>query len=169
MTTNTTTYWFAVETRARAEHRALAEITALGGFEVYIPQETRIRRTRKGRFAVSHPLMPSIISVGSKVPPIADVTSPDYPHPIFALLKLPSVRALPRGAGGQVHPMRPVVVDGWRQDFVENLRAREAAGEFDFTPRAPVADQPRKTFKKGDLAELLALARRALFPNLRAA
>lgn len=166
LTTNTTTYWFAVETRARAEHRAIAEIEALGEFQVYVPMETRLRRTRKGRVPVSHPLMSSIIFVGSTVPPIADVNSPDYPHPIFKLLKLPSVRALTRGAGGMVHPIQPITVDGWRQDFVENLRAREAAGEFDFTPRPPVEGQPRKVFKRGDLSDLMALARRTLFPDL---
>lgn len=166
LTTITTTYWFAVETRARAEQRAIAEIEALGEFQVYVPMEKRLRRTRKGRVPVSHPLMPSIIFVGSTIPPIADVNSPDYPHPIFKLLKLSSVRALVRGAGGMVHPIQPITVDGWCQDFVENLRSREAAGEFDFTPRPPVEGQPRKVFKKGDLAELMAVARRTLFPDL---
>mgnify|MGYP002714623604 CR=1 FL=1 len=119
-------YWYAVETRARAEQRAIAEIEALGEFQVYVPMETRLRRTRKGRVPVSHPLMPSIIFVGSTVPPIADVNSPDYPHPIFKLLKLSSVRALVRGAGGMV---------GYLADLVERfpiVSIEDGCAEDDF-------------------------------------
>lgn len=161
-----TTHWYAVETRPRAEYAALAEIAALGEFQTYCPQETRLRRTRKGRFVVQHPLMPSIVFVGSHVPPIVDVNSPDHPHPIFKLLKLPSVRALPRSPGGGVHPIRPAVVDGWRVNFVDHLRSREEAGEFDFTPRHPNDTKPIIQTIRGDLRELMTLARQTLFPDL---
>jgi hypothetical protein len=158
------TYWFAVETRARAEYVALADINAMDGLEAYVPQETRLRRTRKGRVVVQHPLIPSFIFVGSKTPPIVDASSPDHPHPIFQVLASRAVRALLRSPGGGVHPIRPRYVDGWPVDFVEDLRANEAAGAFDFTPR-PKPEAGPKRFQKGDLKELMAFAKNTLFPD----
>ncbi|MFN3930824.1 MAG: transcription termination/antitermination NusG family protein [Brevundimonas sp.] len=160
-----TTYWFAVETRPNREYAALAEIDALGEFETYCPQETRLRRTRKGRFVVQHPLMASIVFVGSKVPPIADINSPDHPHPIFKLLNLPAVRALPRSPGGGVHPIRPQIVDGWRVDFVDHLKKREAAGAFDFRPREKTEAPQVKTLK-GAFKDQLTEVMKAFYPDV---
>ncbi len=163
----TTTHWFAVETRVRSEYAALADIKTLGEFETYCPQETRLRRTRKGRFVVQHPLMPGIIFVGSKVPPIVDVDSPDHPHPIFKLLNLPSVRSLPRSPGGQVHPLRPQVIDGWRVDFVEHLKQREAAGAFDNRPREK-ADVAKAKTLTGAFKDQLTEVMKAFYPDVAA-
>lgn len=160
-----TTYWFAVETRPNREYAALADIATLGQFETYLPQESRQRRTRKGRIDVHHPLMPGIIFVGSKVPPIVDVNSPDHPHPIFSLLNLPSVRSLPRSPGGQVHPLRPQVIDGWRVNFVEHLKQREAAGAFDFRPREK-ADAPKVKTLKGAFKDQLAQVMKSFYPDV---
>lgn len=157
----TTTYWFAVETRPRAEYAALNDIQAMG-LEAYLPQETRQRRTYKGKEVVRHPLMPGFVFVGSTTPPIVDAGSPDHPHPIFQVLKSKSVRGLVRSPGGGVHPIRPRIVDGWAVNFVDDLRAREAAGDFDFTPRQKPAAKARR-FMKGSLKELMDFARQELF------
>ena len=158
------TYWYAVETRVRSEQAALREITALG-FDVYLPQETRLKRTRKGRVVVQHPLMPGFLFVGSKVPPIVDVDSPDHPHPIFEILKLQSVRDIVRGAGGGIHPIRPRIVDGWSVNFVEDLRQREAAGAFDFRPREKdETAKPRSL--TGAFKDQLAQVMKAFYPDL---
>lgn len=163
----TTTYWFAVQTRSRAEYAALADINGMDGLEAYLPQETRQRRTHRGKEAVLHPLLPGFIFVGSSVPQIAAVASTDHPHPIFDVLKSKAVRGLVRSPGGGVHPIRPQVIDGWRVNFVDHLREREAAGAFDYTPRQK-PEAKAALFQKGDLKELMAMASRALFPDLKA-
>lgn len=158
------TYWYAVETRVRSEYAALREISALG-FDCYLPQETRLKRTRKGRFVVQHPLMPGFLFVGTTVPPIIDVDSPDHPHPIFQVLNLPSVRNLVRGAGGGIHPLRPRVVDGWRVDFVEHLRSREEAGDFDNRPREKTEATKARTLT-GAFKDQLAQVMATFYPDL---
>lgn len=114
--------WFAVETRPRAEYAALADLTAMG-FEVYLPQETRLRRTRKGRIPAQHPLMPGFLFVG-----VQD-------RSIFDVLRSRAVRSIVRSPGGGAHPIRPRIVSGQPFHFVEDMRTRETAGEFDSTPR----------------------------------
>lgn len=118
----TTDNWYAVETRPRRELAALADITAMG-LEAYVPQETRIRRTHKGKEVVQHPLMPGFIFVSAASDTIFDV------------LKSQAVRDIIRAPGGDAHPIRPKIVDGWPVHFVDEVRRREAAGDFDFTPR----------------------------------
>lgn len=61
----TTHNWFAVETRPRAELAALADIQTMG-LEAYVPQETRLRRTRRGKVVVQHPLLPGFIFVAAE-------------------------------------------------------------------------------------------------------
>lgn len=161
----TTTYWYAVETRVRSENAALREISAIEGLEAYLPQETRLKRTRKGRFVVQHPLMPGFLFVGAKVPPIVDVNSPDHPHPIFEVLKLQSVRAIVRGAGGGIQPIRPKIIDGWAVNFVDDLRQREAAGAFDFRPAAKPDVAEVKTLT-GAFKDQLAQVMKAFYPDL---
>lgn len=149
----TTTYWFAVETRARGEFAALADINAMPGLEAYLPRETRQRRTFRGKETVYYPVMPGFIFVGSPIRPIADVSSPEHPHPIYNVLKSKSVRGLVRSAGGGAQPMQPLSVHGWRVDFVDYMREREEAGDFDFTPRqkkaAPSKPKTRSLKAKG--------------------
>lgn len=157
--------WFAIQTRPRAEQAALADIRMIDGLEAYLPQETRIRRTYKGKETVQHPLMAGFLFVGSTVPIIVDVNSPDHPHPIFQVLKSRAVRDIVRSPGGGVHPIRPMVVDGWRVDFIDHLKAQEAAGAFDYTPRAK-PEAKAKRFQKGDLKDLMAFAKNTLFPDL---
>lgn len=132
-----TTTWFAVETRPRAESAALANINSLDGFEAYAPQETRIRRTPKGKLTVQHPLMPGIIFVSTKT------------RPIFDVLKCLAVRDIMRTpCTGAPHALRPKTVNGTTWHFVDELRARENAGEFDYTPR-------RKPLVKGGEVRVL--------------
>lgn len=158
------TYWFAVQTRPRAESAALADINSMSGLQAYLPQETRLRRTRKGRVTVQHPLMPGFIFVGSTTPPIVDAASPDHPHPIFQVLKSRAVRCLVRSGAGGVHPIRPQMIDGWRVEVVDYLRQREAAGAFDFRPPAPRT--PERKFMKGALKDQLTTVMARLFPDL---
>lgn len=159
-------YWYAVQTRPRAEYAALAEINGMPGLEAYLPQETRQRRTYKGKEPVHSPLMPGFIFVGSPVPPIMDAASPDHPHPIYAVLKSKSVRDLVRSPGGGAHPIRAQVIDGWRVNFVDYLRQREAAGDFDFIPRqnkaTPAKPKTRSLKEKGDWKAQVAAAKQHL-------
>lgn len=159
----TTTYWFAVETRPRAEFAALADINAMPGLEAYFPRETRQRRTMRGKETVFHPVMPGFVFVGSPIRPTADVSSPDHPHPIYGVLKSKAVRGLVRSAGGGAQPMQPLSVQGWRVDFVDFMREREAAGDFDFTPRqkktAPSKPLTRSLKGKGAWEAQLAAAK----------
>jgi len=128
--------WFAVQTRPRAEMTAMADITAMG-LEAYVPQETRIRRTHKGKETVQHPLLPGFVFVCAKS------------RSIFDVLKSRAVRDIVRSPGGDAHPIRPKIIDGWPVHFVDEMRAREAAGDFDFTPR-------RKHLTKGSNARVIA-------------
>lgn len=118
----TTDNWYAVETRPRRELAALADITAMG-LEAYVPQEIRLRRTRKGAVPVQHPLLPGFVFVRAA------------PRTIFDVLKSKAVRNVIRAPGGAAHPIRAKIVDGWPVHFVDEVRRREAAGDFDFTPR----------------------------------
>ena len=138
------------------------------GFDCYLPQETRLKRTRKGRFVVQHALMPGFLFVGSKVPPIVDVNSPDHPHPIFEILKLQSVRDIVRGAGGSIHPIRPRIVYGWPVNFVEDLRKREAAGAFDLRPREK-NDTVNVRSLTGAFKDQLAQVMKTFYPDVAAA
>ena len=115
--------WFAIETRPRAESAALADIQAMPDLEAYLPQETRLRRTRKGRFVVQHPLLPGFLFVRATA------------QTVFDVLKSKAVRSVVRSPGGAAHPIRPKLVDGKEWNVVDEMRARENAGEFDFTPK----------------------------------
>lgn len=128
--------WFAIQTRPRAEFAALADIQAMDGLEAYLPQETRQRRTRKGKETVRHPLMPGILFVGCKA------------RSIFDVLRSRAVRDIIRAPGGEARPIRPKMVDGSPWHIVDELRQREEAGDFDFTPR-------RKPLVKGGKARVL--------------
>jgi hypothetical protein len=54
---------------------------------------------------------------------------------IFDVLRSRAVRGIVRAPGGGAHPIRPKLVGGTLWHFVDELRSRENAGEFDFTPR----------------------------------
>lgn len=118
-----TTHWYVVETRPRAEYAALTDIEAMMGLEVYLPQETRLRRTRKGKFVVQHPLLPGFLFVRATA------------RSIFDVMRSQAVRSIVRSPGGAAHPIRPRTVNGTAWDFVDEMRSRENAGEFDFTPK----------------------------------
>lgn len=149
----TTCNWFAVETRPRAELAALADIQAMG-LEAYVPQETRLRRTRKGKVVVQHPLLPGFIFVAAE-------TAQD----VFRTLDSKAVRNVVRAPGGAAHPIRPKIVDGSPWHFVDEMRVREAAGDFDYTPRQK-PQAPAKRWSAGGLKELMAQAKSVLFPDL---
>nr|WP_312165619.1 transcription termination/antitermination NusG family protein [Brevundimonas diminuta] len=149
----TTHNWFAVETRPRAELAALADIQAMG-LEAYVPQETRLRRTRKGKVVVQHPLLPGFIFVAA-----------ESAQDVFRTLGSKAVRNIVRAPGCAAHPIRPKIVNGWPVHFVDEMRAREAAGDFDYTPR-PKPQAVEKRWSAGGLKELMAQARSVLFPDL---
>lgn len=133
----TTTNWYAIETRPRAEYAALADINSMPGLEAYLPQETRFRRTRKGQFSVEHPLLPGFMFVGCQ----PEASRPDGHPLIFNVLHSKAVRSIIRSPGGGVHPIRPKVVRGTSWHFVNELRSRETAGQFDYTrEREPLAE-----------------------------
>ena len=117
------TNWFVVQTTPRGELAALADIQAMDGLEAYLPQETRLRRTRKGKVVVQHPLLPGFLFVGTRT------------RSIFDTLRSKSVRGIIRSPGGAAHPIRSKTVNGTAWNFVDELRSRENAGEFDFTPK----------------------------------
>jgi len=146
----TTITWFAIETRPRGEYAALHDLQTMTDLDIYLPQEIRQRRTRKGKEKVRHPLMPGILFVGCIDP--AD---------IWAATRSGAVRRIIRSATGEALPIRPQVIDGWRVNIVDHLRAREAAGDFDFTPRQKAPRKPG--FLKGTFRDQLAAVRNALF------
>ncbi len=123
--------WYAVRCRGGAERKAADGLREMG-FDVYTPMETRFRRDPKTRQAVNveHPLIPSYLFVGVKTwgPRIYEVQSVEPVHDVV------------RYASREAAPIRP--------RFVDELRARQAAGEFDFTPK-------RKTIKEGGQALIL--------------
>ena len=122
-TTVNSTNWFVVRTTPRGELAALADIQAMEGLEAYLPQETRLRRTRKGKVVVHHPLLPGFLFVGTQG------------RSIFDALRSKSVRGIIRSPGGAAHPIRSKIVNGTAWNFVDELKSREIAGEFDFTPK----------------------------------
>ena len=132
----TTANWFPVETRPRAELTAQTDITSMG-LEAYVPQEIRLRRTRRGAVPVQHTLMPGFVFVRAA------------PSAIFDVLKSKAVRNVIRAPGGAALPIRAKIVDGWPVHFVDEMRRREAAGDFDFTPK-------RKPLVKGGHARVIA-------------
>lgn len=117
------TNWFVVQTTPRGELAALADIQAVDALEAYLPQETRLRRTRKGKVVVQHPLLPGFLFVGTQT------------RSIFDTLRSKSVRGIIRSPGGAAHPIRSKTVNGTAWNFVDELKSRENAGEFDFTPK----------------------------------
>lgn len=121
--------WFAVETRVRAEYAAVADINAMDGLEAYLPEETRKRQTRKGERIVQHPLLPGFMFVSCD----PDAERPDGRPLILDVLRSKAVRSIVRSPGGGIHPIRPKMVRGTAWHFVDELRARENAGQFDYT------------------------------------
>lgn len=117
------TNWFVLQTTPRGELAALAVIQAMDGLEAYLPWETRLRRTRKGKVVVHHPLLPGFLPVGTQ------------DRSIFDALLSKSVRGIIRSPGGVAHPIRSKIVNGTAWNFVDELKSREIAGEFDFTPK----------------------------------
>jgi len=110
------TRWFVVHTRANEEQRALGHLQRQG-FTAYLPQCRRWRRHARRRELVRRPL---------------------FPRYLFVALDLESARWRPIlstvGVAGLVqHGERPTPVP---EGVVEELRACEAAGEFDVTHSA---------------------------------
>lgn len=121
--------WFAVATNPRCENRA-AQGLRERGFDVYLPEETKWKRSRsKARERVNTPLLTGYLFVGlTPGKSLYDVRLQD------------GVRGIVCGTNGAPAEIRPT--------FIYELRARQAAGEFDHTPAR------RSQFRKGDKAKV---------------
>lgn len=121
--------WFAVQTNPLCERKASDGLRE-HGFTVFMPVETKWKRTRKTRERVDHPLFPSYIFVG-----------------LGPWQSLYHVR--------QIDGVRGLVMTGDRVPAevipaaIYDLQARQAAGEFDRTPAK------RSAYSEGDDARIL--------------
>lgn len=110
--------WFAVRTQAKREQAAETAIKELTRLDVFLPVETRLRRTHKGRTRVHSPLMPGYLFVG---------TNPDAKGDIYSCVSVSAVVDVVRLRSGQA-----AVINA---RFINAMRAAMAAGEFDYTPK----------------------------------
>lgn len=119
--------WYAVRCRPQAEAKALDGLRERR-FDTYMPVETRLRRTLKGRKRVDHPLIPGYIFVGVK-----------SWQSLYFVTRVEAVQEV-ISVAGEAYPIP--------SRFVYDLMARQSAGEFDFTPR-------KKDLVKGGKATVL--------------
>lgn len=70
-----------------------------------------------------HPLLPGFLFVGTQG------------RSVFNAMRSKAVRGIIRSTGPAAHPIRPKIVNGTAWNFVDELKSREIAGEFDFTPK----------------------------------
>ncbi|WP_332657348.1 transcription termination/antitermination protein NusG [Brevundimonas sp.] len=112
-----TQIWYAARTEGRGEKAAAEAIRELK-LDVFLPCETRLRRTRKGKERIEHPLLPGYLFVG---------TNPDALGDIYAVAKLSHVVDVVRLRSGTAAEIPA--------SFVNGLRAAVEAGDFDFTPK----------------------------------
>lgn len=120
--------WYAFRTAARAEARA-SEHLRERGFDHHLPMETRWHRTRKGREPKDRPFIPGYVFVAIR---------PD--QSVYAALQAEGVQAV-LGFGGEARPISA--------GFVNELKMRQVAGEFDRT------SSKRFRLKPGDSARVL--------------
>lgn len=125
--------WYAIRTKPGRERQAIEGLRERRFREVYMPVERRLRRTAMGRKTVEHPLIPGYLFIG---------IGPESPD-IYGALRIEAVSDLVRHASGVAATSADVGV------FVYGLRAMEAAGEFDHTPKA-------KTWAIGTRAKITA-------------
>lgn len=110
--------WYAVRVKSGREAKAVADLRERL-FDTYLPMETRMRRTLRGRTRVEHPLIPGYLFVGVK------------PHQsLYFVTRVETVQSIVC-QGGQPYEIHHH--DG--RHFVYDLQARQAAGEFDHTPK----------------------------------
>lgn len=142
--------WYAVQTNPQCERRAHAGLKGRG-FEAFMPVETHWGRSRaKKRERVNKPLFTGYLFVGLR---------PN--QSLYEVRQQDGVRGWVCGTDGQpVNVGRvPIILpdgnlargpDGKLEyyNFVYDLRARQAAGEFDHTPAR------RSQFGKGDHARV---------------
>lgn len=137
--------WYAVLTTPRSEERAAAGLRERG-FDVFMPFETRLKRTKdNSRARIDRPLWPGYLFVG---------INPDCAG-IYHVRLQEGVRGVVVGTDGK--PARIGWIDlpksdgGVRKVHIVNwLRERQASGEFDYTPAR------RTVFAKGARAKVTA-------------
>jgi transcription antitermination factor NusG len=119
--------WYVFRTRPQAEVRSRDRLREMG-YTTFLAMEKRLRRTRKGKEAVEHPLVPSYLfaAVGPG-------------QSLYDALAVDGVADVLR-VGGNAHPIPAA--------FVYDLQARQMAGEFDHTPKARI-------WRKGDPARII--------------
>lgn len=127
--------WFAVRTKPGREVAAVEGLKERR-FDVYLPAATRLRRTSIGRRSVLSPLIPGYVFVG---------VGPDSPR-IYDVVAVSAVSDVVRYANGIAAEIRSGD-DG--SHFVYAMRALQAAGAFDYTPRT-------KTFVQGQKVRITA-------------
>ena len=121
--------WYAVQTNPCAERKAEKGLRE-HGFTVFLPVETKWKRSRaKQRERVDTPLFTGYLFVG-----LGPWQS------LYHVRQIDGVRGLVLGGYGV-----PAEI---ASRFVDDLQARQAAGEFDQTPAR------RSQFRKGDKARI---------------
>jgi transcription antitermination factor NusG len=121
--------WYAIRVSSGREYDAERHLREHGFRGCFVPSATRLRRTAKGPKRVKQALIPGYLFL-----PITTAS-----QPVYAVARIPDCIDVVRGLDGNASPIRREV-DGYH--FVYAMQAAQAAGEFDFTPRA-------KAFAKG--------------------
>ncbi len=122
--------WYALKSRPNCERKAESSLKDRG-FSVYVPMETRWRRSKAKDKRERHdrPLIPGYMFVG-----LSDGAS------LYFALQADGVASVV-GWGGHARVIRP--------SFVYDLQARQVAGEFHHTPAR------RLNIKPGEKARIL--------------
>jgi transcriptional antiterminator RfaH len=120
--------WYVFRAASRGEAKAAEHLQELG-FDRHVPMETRWHRNKKGREPKDRPLIPGYVFVAIR---------PD--QSVYAALQADGVSSV-LGFGGEAKPISA--------GFVNELKARQAAGEFDRT------SAKRFRLKPGDEARVL--------------
>lgn len=115
--------WFVIRARPGREASAVEGLKERGFTDVYLPTERRLVRGLRGSRPVDRALIPGLIFLG---------IGPSSPS-VYEACRVSCVTDLVRQASGEAAAIRRCA-DGHHP--VYDIRAREAAGEFDHTPKA---------------------------------
>lgn len=120
--------WFIACTAASAEKRARDGLTE-AGYEVFLPVETHWFRLERKKHRVHRPLLPGYVFVRC--------TEEDH----YWIKKIDGVLGMMRGASAVAR------LDETGEGFLDELRADEAAGLFDYTRRHKLIFEPDQLVK----------------------
>ena len=115
--------WFVIRARPGREASAVEGLRERGFTDVYLPTERRLVRGLRGSRPVDRALIPGLIFLG---------IGPSSPS-VYDACRVSCVTDLVRHASGEAAAIRRCA-DGHHP--VYDIRARQAAGEFDHTPKA---------------------------------